>query len=124
METKVRSIAREVINGLQNAQDTKSIVEWLSTAKWLVTNSDGPIANHELPGALSHHGDIPLVELKNLFIARHYGMMCNTVLDLLSVEWLQKLPGRLFAEYVEGLILSGPPADTLLSLDLALEKHK
>ena len=122
METKVRVVAREIINGLKNADNTQSLITWLNAAKCLTAAADEK--ETKLPSALQHHSDVPLHQLQTLFREQHFGAVCSTILDLLSVEWVQKLPGNCFAEHVHVLFLTGPAADALLALDHAVQTHR
>ena len=122
METKVRVVAREIINGLKNADNTQSLITWLNAAKCLTAAADEK--ETKLPSALQHFSDVPLHQLQTLFRERHFGAVCSTILDLLSVEWVQKLPGNCFAEHVHVLFLTGPAADALLALDHAVQTHR
>lgn len=122
METQVRAVAREIVNGLRNADDTQSLIKWLKTARCLITTADEK--ETKLPSALQHHGDVPLHERQTIFREQHFGTLCSTILDLLSVEWVQKLHGSYFSEHVQVLFLTGPAADALLALDHAVQTYR
>lgn len=120
MDSKVRVVAREIINGLLHADDTESLKYWLNAAKCLAVDD----ADAKLPPAIQHHNDVPLCQLQTIFRERHFGILCSTILNLLSVEWMQKLPDNYFSENVQALFLTGPAADALLALDHTVQTHR
>lgn len=122
METRVRAAAREIINGLRNAEDTQNIIKWLEAAKFL-TRKHGQ-KDENLPSVLGQYSDVPSLQLQTTFQQQHFGKLCTTILDLLSVEWIQKLPGNLFSAHVGVLFLEGSGADALLALDHAVQSHR
>ncbi|KAK7507597.1 hypothetical protein BaRGS_00001532 [Batillaria attramentaria] len=124
METKVRTLAREILSGLQNAEDSQSIITWLAAARALCSQSGDDGSLHSLlSGNLVSHQDIPHQQLKEVYQQQHYHKLCCTILDKLSVEWVQKLAGSAFTDYVVAIFLTGPAADSLLALDHALQTH-
>ena len=116
----MRAVAREILNGLKNTNETQTIVNWLYAAKCLSTETP----NIEFPQALEQYSDVPFSLLRSTYREQHFATLCCAVLDQLSVEWMQILGGSNFSERVEVLFLEGPAADALLALDHAVQKYR
>ncbi|XP_076458340.1 telomere length regulation protein TEL2 homolog isoform X2 [Babylonia areolata] len=120
MESRTRAAAREIINGLKNAEDTQTTVKWLHAVNCLITRND----RTSLPKALENYEDVPFTQLCSVFRERHFASVCSTILDLLTVEWLQGLPSNCFSENVEMLFLAGPASDSLMMLIRAVQNNR